>query len=485
MHDPGTTPTAATDRTSDPRPGVDRRRRYAVVGTGHRARMFVDALLGEHRADGRLVAWCEPNPVRAAWFDRRLDEHGLGPLPRYEPDRLEQMLAEQEVDALVVTSPDHTHARSVVAALDAGVDVVCEKPLTTDAAGMRAIREAAERSSATLTVTFNYRYSPRNTALRQVVASGEIGEVVSVHFEWLLDTVHGADYFRRWHRDKAASGGLAVHKASHHFDLVNWWLDDVPESVVARGGLRFYGADGAGRPPGERPGLGREVGADDPFGIDLAADDTLRALYLEAESEDGYVRDRDVFAPGVSIEDTLGALVGYRRGATLTYSLTAHSPWEGYRVAVNGTRGRAELDVVERAHVESGHAAAGLGPEGKRRPAVDPSAVHDPGASDVRPYGARLVVQRHWEPAREVAIEEGEGSHGGGDRLLLADVFRGPGEDPLARAAGYVDGLRSVAVGVAVNRSLETGGVVRTSDLVSLERPAGRTPSREAESVGS
>src|SRR5690606_39207921 len=118
------------------------------------------------------------------------------------------------------------------------------------------------------------------------------------------------------------------------------------------------------------------------------------------EAEDGYVRDRDVFAPGVTIEDTIGALVGYRRGATLTYSLTAHSPWEGYRVAVNGTRGRAELDVVERAHVQSGHAAEDLGPDGKRRPAVDPSAVHDPGASDVRPYGARLVVQRHWEPAR-------------------------------------------------------------------------------------
>ncbi|MFJ4231655.1 Gfo/Idh/MocA family protein [Cellulosimicrobium cellulans] len=471
MHHPGTTPTE-TATTGRPR-------RYAIAGTGHRARMFVDALLGEHREDGHLVAWCEPNPVRAAWYDRRLEAAGLGPLPRYEPSDLGRMLAEQAVDALIVTTPDHAHADYVVAALGAGVDVVCEKPLTTDAAGMARIRAAAERSSATLTVTFNYRYSPRNTALRRVIASGEIGDVVSVHFEWLLDTVHGADYFRRWHRDKAASGGLAVHKASHHFDLVNWWLDDVPETVVARGGLRFYGDDGAGRPPGDRPGLGRDAAPDDPFGIDLAGDDTLRALYLDAEAEDGYVRDRDVFAPGVTIEDTIGALVGYRRGATLTYSLTAHSPWEGYRVAVNGTRGRVELDVVERAHVESGHAAQALGPDGKRRPVVDPSAVHDPGAGDVRPYGARLVVQRHWEPARELVIEEGEGSHGGGDRLLLADVFRGAGEDPLARAAGYVDGLRSVAVGVAANRSLETGQVVRTADLgVSLERAA--TPRPEA-----
>ena len=50
-----------------------------------------------------------------------------------------------------------------------------------------------------------------------------------MHFEWALDTVHGADYFRRWHREKKNSGGLLVHKSSHHFDLVNWWLGDVPD----------------------------------------------------------------------------------------------------------------------------------------------------------------------------------------------------------------------------------------------------------------
>jgi predicted dehydrogenase len=84
-----------------------------------------------------------------------------------------------------------------------------------------------------------------------------------VHFEWVLDTVHGADYFRRWHREKANSGGLLVHKASHHFDLVNWWIGDVPATVYARGALRFYDDDAArarSRPPavalGWRTGYG-------------------------------------------------------------------------------------------------------------------------------------------------------------------------------------------------------------------------------------
>lgn len=437
-------------------------RRYAVVGTGSRAGMYVDAMLGEHADVAAPVAWCDPNAARMAAYDERVRPYGHAP-QHYHPDDLDRMLA--GVDAVIVTSPDHTHARVVTAALDAGVDVVCEKPLTTDADGLRAIRRAVEASRAGLTVTFNYRYSPRNTALRQVIADGTIGDVLSVHFEWLLDTVHGADYFRRWHRDKRNSGGLAVHKATHHFDLVNWWLDDVPEQVMALGGMRFYGTHGAGRPSGPRPDLARDLPADDPFRLDLAGDERMRRLYLEAEHDDGYRRDRDVFAPGGNIEDTLSLLVGYRGGASMAYSLTAHSPWEGYRVAVNGTRGRAELEVVERAHVATGRAAELLGPRGKLP--VDPTAAPDgeTATTGVRPHGSRLVVQRHWEPAAEVPIPSGQGAHGGGDALLLRDVFRGDTADPLRRRAGHRDGLHSVAVGVAVNASLESGHPVRIADL--------------------
>jgi predicted dehydrogenase len=425
--------------------------------------MYVDAMLGEHADVAVPVAWCDTNESRMALYDERVHPH----TPRhYDPSELGRMLTDEKVDVVVVTSPDHTHAKVVTTALDAGVDVVCEKPLTTDADGLRAIHRAVEASPAQLTVTFNYRYSPRNSALRKVIADGLIGDVLSVHFEWLLDTVHGADYFRRWHRDKRHSGGLAVHKATHHFDLVNWWLDDIPESVVALGGMRFYGAQGAGRPAGPRPSRARDLPDDDPFHLDMKGDDRMRGLYLEAEDADGYIRDQDVFAPGGDIEDTLSVLVGYRSGASMSYSLTAHSPWEGYRVGVNGTRGRAELEVVERSHVAAGHAARLLGPNGKR-PAVDPSVT--PGTVDgttgARPHGSRLVVQQHWSPAEEVPIPEGEGAHGGGDAILLHDIFRGDADDPLRRRAGYIDGLRSVSVGIAVNLSLQSGQPVRISNL--------------------
>src|SRR4051794_9224529 len=407
--------------------------------------MYIGALAKMYADEGDIVAWCDPNGTRMSYYDEVLAAAGLPAPARYPPGAFDALLAEQRPDVVIVTSPDATHHEYVTASLLAGRDVVVEKPLTTTVQGAQAIAQAAGSSDAQVIVTFNYRYSPRNSTLRQLLASGAIGTVSSVHFEWLLDTVHGADYFRRWHRDKSVSGGLLVHKSSHHFDLVNWWLADVPETVFAAGTLRFYGeANAAARGPTPRPirSTGAPGASTDPFALDLAADETLRELYLEAEADDGYLRDRDVFSPGISIEDNAGVLVTYRSGAILTYALNAHSPWEGYRVSVNGTDGRIELDVVERGFVQP-LGAAGL---------VGRTPVDAGGPGDPRRAGERLLLQRHWDQAREIAIPEGVGAHGGGDGRLLDDVFRpDPAPDPLERRAGYRDGLRSVAVGIAAN----------------------------------
>ncbi|MBB3731450.1 Gfo/Idh/MocA family protein [Nonomuraea dietziae] len=415
--------------------------RYGIAGLGHRAQMYVGALTGDWSDTGEIVAFCDTNQTRMDYYNELVGR----PVPCFGPDDFAAML--ELCDAVIITTVDATHAAYVCAALDAGKHVIVEKPLTTDAAGCAAIAAAAERSTASLIVTFNYRYSPRNSAVRRLLMDGAIGEVTSVHFEWALDTIHGADYFRRWHRDKAISGGLLVHKSTHHFDLVNWWLAAAARSVYAQGELRFYGAQNAkargmtARP--ERAHGAPELGSD-PFLLDLSADPRLKRLYLDAEHEDGYLRDRDVFSEGITIEDNMAVLVRYDSGAMLTYSLNAHAPHEGYRVVFNGTGGRIELEVCERSWT-SPHAA------------IDPSASSKEHAAD---SWERLTLHRHWQQPGEIPIEQGEGGHGGGDRLLLNDLFRGAGDDPLARQAGYVDGIRSVLVGAAANESIRSGRAV-------------------------
>ncbi|VXC02417.1 Oxidoreductase family, NAD-binding Rossmann fold [Arthrobacter sp. 9AX] len=460
----GTAPAVDTATAPGTAAGHGGKARIALIGTGGRSEMYIRAIFGKHADTAELVAFSDVNPGRVEFYQQLIQELGApGPVASFDPADLTSFIQANNIDRVIVTTPDYTHADYIVEGLRAGADVVVEKPLTIDAEGCRRITRAVHETGRNVVVTFNYRYSPRNSALKEIIQSGVIGKVTSIDFSWVLDTVHGADYFRRWHREKKNSGGLLIHKASHHFDLVNWWIDDVPERVFASGGLKFYGdKNAAERGLGPRPERGTPdadapaAAEKDPFTLDLREDERLKALFLDNEHYDGYRRDQDVFTGGITIEDNLALVVEYQGGPRLSYSLNAHSPWEGYRVAVNGTEGRAELEVVERAAVVSST---------DKKTVVDPSATPIEEEDAIRRNGERLVVQRHWEPAYEVPIVNGEGGHGGGDELLLSDLFNGPGEDPLGRPSGYLDGLRSVSVGIAGNHSLETSLPVRIEDL--------------------
>ena len=234
--------------------------------------------------------------------------------------------------------------------MDLGCDVISEKPMTTDVGRLRAIYEAIERTGRSLRVTFNYRYAPAYTRFRQLVMDGLVGRPLLVDFSWLLDTSHGADYFRRWHREKENSGGLLVHKSTHHFDLVNWWIDAYPKSVFAMGDLQFYGRENA-EERGEQYSYHRYTNVpeaqDDPFALFLTSKSALKSLYLDAEEETGYIRDRNVFGEPITIEDTMSVSAHYSNGAILSYCLVAYAPWEGLRVSITGTKGRIEMDIEE------------------------------------------------------------------------------------------------------------------------------------------
>ncbi|RYY24500.1 MAG: Gfo/Idh/MocA family oxidoreductase [Sphingomonadales bacterium] len=423
-----------------------KRKRYVAVGTGSRSRMFQEALWGPQKAHGELVATCDINPGRLDYVARRAAEAGVAAPKPYLAADFDKMLREMKPDAVIVTPPDALHDDYIVRALDAGCDVITEKPMTTTAAKAQRIIDAVKRSGKQVRVTFNYRYSPFRSQIKELLMSGEIGDILSVDFHWLLNTVHGADYFRRWHADKAISGGLMVHKSTHHFDLVNWWLSDMPVEVSAVGKREFY-----------TPAMGRRLGlkethkrcltctekADCSFYFDLAADPGLKALYLDNEKYDGYHRDQCVWREGITIEDTMNVIARYSGGATLSYSLNAFNAWEGYTVAFNGTKGRIEHSVVEDAVVAGATKATG----------------DDRIQTRVIPMRGQPRIIEPWT---------GSGGHGGGDAVMLADIFDpGAKADPLMRAADHRGGAASILVGVAANRCFETGQPVKIADLVT------------------
>jgi predicted dehydrogenase len=364
----------------------------------------------------------------------------------YPADAFDRMIAERRPDTIIVTTPDFLHDRYIVGALRAGRDVITEKPMTIDLARLKRIVDAQRDTGRSVTVTFNYRYIPAHTQLKDILLSGAIGEITAVDFRWSLDRVHGADYFRRWHRRKDQSGGLLVHKATHHFDLVNWWVASRPETVTALGSRRFYvertadalGLGGHGERCRTCPVSGRC-----PYRLDVEDDPELKALYLDAEDDDGYVRDRCVFSNEISIEDTMQVQVGYANGVSMNYTLCAYSPWEGYEIVFSGTEG------------ELNHRHVGVhGIFGGTRHEADDSAT-------------TTILHRHGEAPRQVDVWSGEGDHGGGDPVMLAELLNpGAGHDSYGRRSSHVDGAWSILTGIASNVSMERGQTVRVADLL-------------------
>ncbi|WP_432970813.1 Gfo/Idh/MocA family oxidoreductase [Dactylosporangium sp. CA-233914] len=428
--------------------------RVAIVGTGHRAQLFTTGLAD--RPQYEVVALCDPSPTRMAFHNTLLAEHGRRPARTWAPDDFGTMLITSAPALVVVTSTDATHDAYIVAALRSGARVITEKAMTTDAAKARRIMDTVRDTGGDLKVAFNYRFNPVHAKVHELLHDGAIGEVISVHFEWLLDVRHGADYFRRWHRYREHSGGLTVHKASHHFDLVNWWLGARPRTVYGRGRLAFYGANG------KRNGYARDyvrahgspAARDDPFAIQLADNPSLRALYLDAEAESGYIRDQNVFGDGITIEDDMAMLVEYDSGAAMTYHLTAYSPWEGYRVMFNGTRGRLELEVEEAAWTRPAQQV-----ESAR------GSVHGDLAADTA-GGARIVVRPLWQPPEEVKVPAFDhAGHGGGDQRMLAALLDHAPEQADDRATAE-DGLFALLPGLAANESFRTGQPVDVTTLL-------------------
>ncbi len=425
-----------------------RRKRFVQVGVGGRAGMFYDALAGRFAETCELLAICDRNEGRLNLRVRQLAERGVT-VRAYIAEEFERMIAENKPDTVIVTTQDSFHDVYLCRAMELGCDVITEKPMTTDAQKCNRILNTQRRTGRKCTVTFNYRYSPPRTQVKDLLMSGVIGDVRSMDFHWMLDTSHGADYFRRWHRQKENSGGLMVHKATHHFDLANWWLSAVPESVIATGRRSFYTPETARRyglnNRGERC-LDCAEAARCPFRLDLSSNANLRTVYLENEAHDGYQRDRCVFSQDMDIEDEMQAIVRYSNGATMSYSLHAFMPWEGYTVVFNGTKGRLEHTCQESVYVNGDGTIPG----------------------QLRNEGTQIKIYPHFQNGYAVDIWQAEGGHGGGDAPLLDDLFSPkPSLDKYLRAADQRAGAYSILTGIAANQSIATGQAVRIDSLVN------------------
>lgn len=406
------------------------KKRIAIVGTGIRALDMWSVDVARSYPDLiEFVGLCDINPGRLAFFKSK-----TGFTCSTFTD-FNKMMREVKPDTVIVTTVDATHHEFIIRGMEMGADIITEKPLTTDEDKCEAILQAEKKTGKKVLVTFNYRYSPHRARIYELLRQGSIGELTSVDFHWYLDTSHGADYFRRWHRLKEKSGSLWVHKATHHFDLLNWWIESDPAEVFATGALDFYGKNNSFRHTHCRPCPHKNNCS---FFWDITKNKLLTELYVNNENHDGYLRDGCVFREDINIYDKMAATIRYENGVHVSYSLTAYSPYEGYRIAFNGTKGRIDVWIEESNPL------------------------------DEKSYD-EIVVTHNFGPREFIRVPHSQSGHGGGDRLLKDSVFGLTTNDPLHQAASVRDGALSILIGIAARNSCETGKPVKINDLTSLK----------------
>jgi predicted dehydrogenase len=439
---------------------ASRKMRLAMVGTGVRGTsMWGKRVLQNYPDKAEFVGLCDINPGRLKYAKRYM---GVD-CPTFED--FEEMVRKTSPDAVIVTTVDATHHEFIIKALEMGVDVITEKPMTTDEFKCQKILDAERRTGKKVIVTFNYRYSPYVTKIKELLVSGRIGDIVSVDFHWYLNVYHGAQYFRRWHGLRDRSGTLLVHKATHHFDLLNWWLDSDPKTVYAWGELEHYGRNNAFRSEKCR---GCPHASKCKYFWDITKNRRAMDLYVANEQYDGYIRDACVWREAIDIYDKMAVQIRYANQTYVSYSLTTFSPYEGWRIAFNGTKGR--IDAWE-------------GIPWKEKSQVSQADRHDAEMDQnlkEKPerYDELIVMENFNNRYESIRLPKASGGHGGGDSRMQDKIFKDPNAaDPLNHSAGTRDGAMSILIGIAARNSIETGKPVSIADLTDLV-PMAKRPKR-------
>ncbi|MFS4449549.1 Gfo/Idh/MocA family oxidoreductase [Maribacter sp. 2307UL18-2] len=429
--------------------GTKKKLKVALVGTGIRGTTFWGKRLVDEYSDIlEFVGLSDINPSRLEYGKKFIGAK----CPTFVD--FDEMMKTTDPDLLIVTTKDSTHHEFIIKGLEMGCDVLTEKPLTIDETKCQAILEAEKKSSKNLIVGFNYRWSPYATEIKKLLKDKSIGKLVSVDFHWYLNTYHGASYFRRWHGEMNSGGSLWVHKATHHFDLLNWWINSEPSEVFAYGDLEFYGSNG--------PFRGKNCRSCDHksecnFYWDITKDKRSKELYVDHEHEDGYLRDNCLFRENIDIYDKMSAQIKYANKVVVNYSLTTYSPFEGWRVSFNGTKGRLEawLDIPYNENIK-----------------IDQAEMHTremEQTKEMKVDKQPIILHNLWKDHETLSVNVERNGHGGGDGRLQDKIFKTPEiEDEFGRGAGIRDGAMSILIGIAARRSIEQGKAIKIANLTEL-----------------
>jgi predicted dehydrogenase len=226
----------------------------ALIGAGIEGKVLLNACKGKQGwIDLRAV--CDINPGHATGAADGLVEQGWARPHLYQD--FKEMLAKEDLEAVIIATPLFTHADIVVACLGAGKHVLCEKMMAWDVPGCHRMREAAQRSGKLLEIGYQRFYSANyQGAYESIIKKQLLGDIFYARAVWHRNKTwrraeappspdydprpwgyDSFDHLINWRLFRKYSRGLMAELGSHQISIANWFLGAVPSAVYSTGGV--------------------------------------------------------------------------------------------------------------------------------------------------------------------------------------------------------------------------------------------------------
>ena len=423
-----------------------------IVGAGHRAFEYA-AYAKTHPEELRITGVADPNPLRRSQV---AEEYDLAPEQCFESA---EALARQGriADAVINGTMDHEHVPTSLPLLEAGYDILLEKPFAVNEEEMWRLVRTAERLNRKVMICHVLRYAPFYIAVRQSVLDGVIGEIRNIQTVEHVSYHHMATCFVRgkWNRRDRCHASMLLAKCCHDLDIIAWMKSSVaPKAVTSLGGLHYF------RPERAPEGAGTRCLVDCP--IEAECDYSARKLYIDHPVRWlWYVWHELEHLPDPTIEDKIASLKGdnphgrcvwkcdndvadcqavvieFADGCVATHNMVGGTARPCRSIHLIGTRGEIQ-GVLEDSRFVIRHA--------------DPRPGHEY-SEDV----VNVDVSGDMHGAF--------GGHAGGDLRLVSDFVRYLRGEPRSISCTRLDdSIRGHQIAFRADRAMREGCVVRVED---------------------
>ena len=377
--------------------------KVGAVGLGNRAaHVFFE--LKKINPNYSLVAFVDPQPIGKKFAEEK------NIFPNQEYSSLEEMLNKENLDLLIVGSPNHLHLEHIQKGLEAGVTIFAEKPIVANEEQTWKLAELIKKyGKDKVLVGLVLRYSKHARSIRKLMKEDALGKIISLEASEHIMPWHGGFFMRNWRRKTSYSGGFILEKCCHDLDFYSMIVGCRPIKVASFGGRNAFVA-------AQSPVLHGEIDLD---------------VYQEYNLK-GWESKEQVFDSDADIVDHQVAIIEYENGATLAFHTNMKVPDEFRRFAIIGTKGMVEGDFVR------GYLTAHNSHTGKK--------IFDEN------FGA--------------AFQQGTKGHYGADQLMLTDInnhFLNHSTNSLP--VGVVDCMEAGLVAMKIDESRVKNQIINLRDM--------------------